>query len=79
MVNFILVLSDNSWSSNSEGRTGQVGDNKILAREGSNGSGSLVEDEPLSVVLWLVVSDSESELSSLHGFLVVKGSEGSHS
>ena len=56
-----------------------VSNDEASAGPGSDGSGSSVEDEPLSVVLWLVVSDSESVLASTDVLLPVQGSEGAHS
>lgn len=40
-----------------------IGENKLSVLVRSDSSSSSVEDEPLSVILWVVVLDSESELT----------------
>ena len=79
LVDFVLPWSDSGGNSDSESVSSLVGNDEASAGPGSDGSGSLVEDEPLSVVLWLVVSDSESVLASTDVLLPVQGSEGAHS
>jgi len=56
------VLSDGSGNVDSETVSSLVGNNVASSSVGSDGSGSGIEDPPLLVVLWTVVSDSQSEL-----------------
>lgn len=79
LVDLSSPWSDDGGNTNSEFVSVLVGDGVTSVGPGSDGSGSLVEDEPLSVVLWLVVSDSESVLVSSDVLLPVQGSEGAHS
>lgn len=44
----------------------------------SNGLSSPVEDEPLSVVLWLIVSDSKSVLTVSNVLVIEESSSASH-
>lgn len=68
------VLSDNSGDSDSESITSLVGDGIVSLLVSSDGSGSLVEHEPLFGVPWLVVLDSESELVSTDVLVIEEGS-----
>jgi len=79
LVDLTFPWSDSSGNADSETVSLLVGDGVSSVGPGSNGSGSFVEDEPLSVVLWLVVSDSESVLVGSNVLLPVQGSEGAHS
>lgn len=79
LVNLRSPWSNDSSDSDSESLSLLVRDGITLVGVGSDGSGSSVEDEPLSVVLWLVVSDSESILVSTDMLMPEEGSEGSHS
>jgi len=58
---------------------GLVGQGKGSLGERSDGLGTRVEHEPLLVVIWVVVSDSESELLSTNVLGEVQGSLASHS
>ena len=76
LVNLRSPWSNSSGNSDSESLSLLVRDGVSLVGPGSNGSSSSVEDEPLSVVLWLVVSDSESILVSTDMLMPEEGSEG---
>jgi hypothetical protein len=76
LVNLGSPWSHNSSDSDSESLSVLVGNGVTLVGEGSDGSSSSVEDEPLSVVLWVVVSDSESVLVSTDMLMPEEGSEG---
>ena len=79
LVNLRSPWSNDSSDSDSESLSLLVRDGVSLVGESSDGSGSSVEDEPLSVVLWLVVSDSQSVLVATDVLVPEEGSEGSHS
>ena len=55
------------------------GDDLVSISESSNGLGSPVEDEPLSVVTWVVVLDSESVLMVTNVLVPEEGSVSRHS
>ena len=78
LVNLILEWSDHSRSSNSETLSILIGDGIASSGASSDSSCSHVKDPPLSVVLVLVVSDSESELISTNMLSPVSSSEGAH-
>jgi len=64
LVDLLSVSSHDSWSSDSVSLSGLVGDGEASGSVSSDGLSSGVEDEPLSVVLGVGVSDSESVLGS---------------
>lgn len=79
LVNFLLELSDDCGSVDLEALSQLVGDGEVLVSESSDGVSSSVEDEPLLLILGVVVSDSQSELALRDWFIIVEGSESGHS
>ena len=74
-----LVDSDDSWLPESHLVSSSVGDNPVLLSSSSDGLGSSVEVEPLSVVPWLVVVDSESVVVVSDMLVPEQGSVAAHS
>jgi hypothetical protein len=72
------VLSDGSSDSNSELVSSLVGNSVVSSGPGSDGLGSPVEGPPLSVVQWVVGSDSKSELVSSDVLVPEEGSSVFH-
>jgi len=69
-VESLLLLSSplSDDCSSADGKTGSslVGNDEVSVGSSSHGSGSLVEDEPCSLVVSISVLDSESVLTSSH-------------
>jgi hypothetical protein len=75
----VLVLSHSSGTSNVELVSSLVGNSKVSSGPGSDSLGSPVEGPPLSVVEWVVSSDSKSELVSTNVLMPEEGSSVWHS
>jgi len=73
------VLSDSGSDSNSELVTSLVGDDVASSSPSSDSLGSRIEGPPLLVVLWVVISDSESVLVSSNMLVPEEGSVRGHS
>lgn len=78
------VVSVHPWShggsnSDSPAVASLVGKGSLSVSSGSDGVGSLIEDKPLSVVPWSVVSDSESVLVSTNMLVPEEGLVAGHS
>ena len=56
-----------------------VGDSSLLVGFLSNGSGSAVKDEPLVVISWIVILDSNSVLMTTNVFMNRKSTTTLHS
>ena len=63
LVNFLSPWSGSGSDTNSVACSLLVCNDEASVIGGSDGSGSSVEDPPLLVVLWIVISDSESVLT----------------
>jgi hypothetical protein len=74
-----LVNSDDSWVTESHLVSSSVGDNPVFLSSSSDGLGSSVEVEPLSVVPWLVVVDSQSVVVVTNVLMPEQGSVAAHS
>jgi len=79
LVHVSLVDSNNTWLSVSHLVSSSVGDNPSLLGSSSDGLGSSIEVEPLSVVPWLVVLDSESVVVVSDVLMPEEGSSTAHS
>lgn len=75
----VSVWSSSSGNTNSETLSLLVGNDVVSSGPGSDGLGSPVESEPLFVVLWVVVSNSESILMSTDVLVPEEGSVSWHS
>ena len=78
LVDFILVLSHGGSNSNLVSLSGLICEDEGLLGEGSDRLGSRVEGEPLGGIVWVVVLDSESELTTSDILGRVQGSVSSH-
>lgn len=74
-----LETSHHSSDTNVEVLAKLVGKSEVSLTPGSDGVSSAIEDKPLFVITWEVVSDSESELVASNVLTHVKGSVGVHS
>jgi len=79
----MLVDLSNPWSDNSSDSDSVtvallVGDSELSSTSRSDGSSSLVENEPLLSFTWHVVSDSKSELVSTNVLMPEEGSASAH-
>jgi hypothetical protein len=78
LISLSFPSSDDCSLSDCISRALLVGDNVVSLSCGSDGSGSLVEDEPLLLVVWLVVSDSKTELATTNALTPENGFEATH-
>jgi hypothetical protein len=74
-----FVLTDGGSDSNVEALSLLVGNDEVLARPSSDGVGSSVEGPPLLLIVWVVVSDSKSELVTTDVLVPDEGSVAWHS
>lgn len=72
-------LSDDGWSSHVELRVVGVGKSKVSLLHWSDSSCSSIKEEPLSIVPWLGVMNSESVLVSTNMLVPEKGLSSAHS
>lgn len=81
MSDILVVLVSSDSSSNTDSITGSslVSKNVASSSPGSESLGSRIEGPPLLVVLWVVISDSQSVLMSTNVFVPEESSVGSHS
>lgn len=79
LESFTLPLSDDSGSVSQESLSSLVGDGIASLQGWSNGVSSSVEDEPLSLIPWLIVVNSESILVSTNVLVPEEGSVALHS
>lgn len=73
-----LPGSDDGHLVDLESSSKLIGDNEVSGDRTSHGLGSGVEDEPGSLVLWVGVLDSKSELSVANLFIVEELSVARH-
>lgn len=74
-----LECSDDSSNSNSETLSSLVGESEVSLGGSSDRVSSLVKNEPLLIVSWVVVSNSESVLFSSDVFSMEDSSSSWHS
>jgi len=79
LVVLVSVLSDGSSDTNSESISSLVSDDIVSSGPGSDSLGSIIEGPPLSLLVWVVVSDSKSVLVSTNMLVPAEGSVGWHS
>ena len=74
-----LIDTNDSWLSVSHLESSSVGNDPVLLSSSSDGLGSSVEVEPLSVVPWLMVVDSQSVVIVSNVLMPEQGLSSTHS